>query len=342
LIDFRYHLVSIVAVFLALAIGIVLGATALKPAVTRTLAHEAAVEAKRNKALYAHNQQLKNEIAADESFAAAAQDRLLRDLLTGQSVVLVLAPNTDGATVAGVTRALQAAGARLTGQVTLTSQFFDTSAVNEQAMTAAAKLLAPAGLVPPESAADPQISGQQAMAQVLAETIVAKDGLDTLTPGAVNKVLSGLGNAHYLQIQGAGGGARLSGQASMAVVIVPATVPPAKTSGPFNLALVSLTQDLAEITPATLMAGPLRGTGPRSAVQAVTSGSAGVALTTVDNAETVVGQVIVAQALRKLLEPGGRPTAYGVRPGTVPSPAPIPPASPSPVPSAPSTKKTGR
>ena len=30
MIDFRYHLVSIVAVFLALAIGIVVGATALK------------------------------------------------------------------------------------------------------------------------------------------------------------------------------------------------------------------------------------------------------------------------------------------------------------------------
>ena len=33
MIDFRYHLVSIVAVFLALAIGIVVGSTALKPAV---------------------------------------------------------------------------------------------------------------------------------------------------------------------------------------------------------------------------------------------------------------------------------------------------------------------
>ena len=32
MIDFRYHLVSIVAVFLALAIGIVLGSTELQPA----------------------------------------------------------------------------------------------------------------------------------------------------------------------------------------------------------------------------------------------------------------------------------------------------------------------
>ena len=31
MIDFRYHLVSIIAVFLALAVGLVVGATALAP-----------------------------------------------------------------------------------------------------------------------------------------------------------------------------------------------------------------------------------------------------------------------------------------------------------------------
>jgi Copper transport outer membrane protein, MctB len=342
LIDFRYHLVSIVAVFLALAIGIVVGATALKPAVTSALAKEAAAEAKRNKSLYAHNQQLKNEIAADESFAAAAEVTLLRNLLDGQTVVLVLAPNTDGNTVTGVTRALREAGAALAGQVTLTSQFFDTSAVNEQAMTAAAKRLAPAGLVPPKSSPDPQISGQQSMAQVLAESLVTRNGLATLSQPDVNRILAGFGSAGYVQVSGASGGTSLTGQATMAVVVIPGTVPPAKISGPFNLSLVSLTQDLAETTKATLMAGPLLGSGPRSAIQAVTSGSADVALTTVDNAETVVGQILVAQALRKLLEPGAQPTAYGVRPGTVPSPAPSPSASPSATPSGPSRKKTGK
>lgn len=105
------------------------------------------------------------------------------------------------------------------------------------------------------------------------------------------------------------------------------------------MALVSLTQDLAETTRPTVMAGPLLGSGPRSAIQAVTSGSAGVALTTVDNAETVVGQIVVAQALRKLLEPGAQGTAYGVRPGTVPSPAPSPSASPTVTSSPPIRKK---
>ena len=37
MIDFRYHLVSIVAIFLALAIGIVIGTTALNGPVTEAL-----------------------------------------------------------------------------------------------------------------------------------------------------------------------------------------------------------------------------------------------------------------------------------------------------------------
>ena len=44
MIDFRYHLVSIVAVFLALAIGIVVGSTALKPAVLTGLQKTATAE----------------------------------------------------------------------------------------------------------------------------------------------------------------------------------------------------------------------------------------------------------------------------------------------------------
>ena len=70
-----------------------------------------------------------------------------------------------------------------------------------------------------------------------------------------------------------------------------------------QLALVSLTQDVQEASKGALLAGSLKGSGPRSAIDAVTGGSAGVTLTTVDNAETVVGQIIVAQALRELLNP---------------------------------------
>lgn len=341
MIDFRYHLVSIVAVFLALAIGIVVGAQALVPGVTDRLNKTAAAEKKAIKSLYAHNQQLKNEILADESFAQAAEPSLLRGLLTGERVVLVVAPNADGGTVDGITKAIQQAGASLAGQVVLTPQFFDTGTANEQALMNTVSQLKPAGISLPHSAVSPQIAGQQQAAQVIAATIATKDGLPTMTPNQSRQILTGFASAGFLQVNGPNGASVLSGQATMAVVIIPGTVPPATTRGPFNLALVSVTQDLQEAGKGAVLAGPLLGSGPHSVIEAVNSGAAGVALTTVDNAETVVGQIIVAQALRELLNPHASPTSYGVRPGTVPSPAPSPVASPSvsPTPTRKKSKK---
>ncbi len=340
MIDFRYHLVSIVAVFLALAIGIVVGSTALKGSVVTGLdtvsKHEAAV----NRSLYLHNGQLKNQIKAGETFAQAAEASLLPGLLAGEHVVLVLAPGADSTTVDGVTTALGKAGAVVTGQIVLGSQFFDTSAATEQQLKAAAASLAPPGMTMPHTSPVQQISGQQAAAQVIAAAIVNKDGLATLTAQQSQQIMTGFASSGFLQINGVNGGAALAGQATMAVVVLPATVPPVKTAVPFNMALVSLTQDLQEASKGALLAGPLKGSGPRSAIQAVIDGSAGVTLTTVDNAETVTGQIIVAQALRELLNPHPTPTAYGVRPNAAPSPAPSPVASPSVSPSPSSRKKS--
>jgi hypothetical protein len=334
-IDFRYHLVSIVAVFLALAIGLVVGSTALRPAVVSALNSASSAEAQRNRSLYAHNSQLKAQIAANESFAQAAERNLLTGLLDGEHVVLVLAPNTDGPTVDGVARALTTAGATVTGQVILSAQFFDTGTVTEQQLSGTASSLA-SGLVLPKSDSDAQISGQQAASQVIAAAIANKDGLPTLSQQHTEQILTAFSG--FLQVNGPGDNSSLSGQATMAVVVVPGIVPPSKTSGLFNLALISLANDLQEASKGAVLTGPLLGSGPRSAIDAVISGAAGVTLTTTDNADTTTGQIITAQALAEFLKPNASPAAYGVRQNTVPSPAP----SPSPTPSVSPSHSTGK
>jgi hypothetical protein len=339
LIDFRYHLVSIVAVFLALAIGLVVGSTALQPAVVSALNTASSNEAQRNRSLYAHNSQLKAQIAAEEAFAQAAGGSLLHGLLQGEHVVMVLAPGADGPTVDGIANALHRAGATVTGQVALTSQFFDIGNVTEQQLMTTASSLKPTGITLPNAPPVTQISGQQAAAQVIAATIANKLGVPTLSAVQAQQIMTGFANAGFLQVNGPSGSSSLAGQATMAVVVVPGTVPPAKTSGPFNLALVSLTQDLQGSSKGALLTGPLLGTGPRSAIDAITSGAAGVTLTTVDNADMVSGQIVVAQALAELLKPHATPAAYGVRQAAVPSPAPSPTPSPSVTPSHTTRKK---
>jgi Copper transport outer membrane protein, MctB len=328
LIDFRYHLVSIVAVFLALAIGIIVGSQALAPEVTSKLSSSLTSAEKYNRTLNNQNNQLRQQLAADNEFGQAAQASLLPGRLTGQSVVLIVAPGADNQTVTGVTSALAKAGATVTGQLILDSQFFDTGAATEQALKNTARAHIPPGVRLPRSASDPQISGQQEAAQVISAAIVAATSVPTMTQDESQQILTAFGQQGFLQVSN-NGTAALAGQATMAVVVIPSTVPSVKVSTPFNLALISFTQDLQEASKGAVLAGAFSGSGQGSAIDAVSSGAAAVALTTVDDADSVVGQIIVVQALHELLSPNASPASYGARPGVVPSPAPSPIPSPS-------------
>ncbi len=345
MIDFRYHLVSIVAVFLALAIGLVVGATALQGPVVTGLNNTATQEQKTIKGLQAQNAALSaalsKQAAADGAFAKAGAAYLVSDLLRGQQVVVVAAPGADSGTVSGVAAAVAQAGATVTGQVRLTPQFFDTSPATESALTSLAQQLAPVGSGLPSAVSGDQISGQEAAAQVLAYSLVRKAGTAGLAPAQIQQVINGFGQQGFLQVSAANGGTGLASQADLAVVVIPAT-PVANVSDPFNLALVAVAEQLRKAGQGAMLAGSQAGSGPSSAIDAVNSGAAGVSLNTVDDADTVMGQVMVVQVLRLMLDPHNSPAAYGVGPGTAPSPAPSTPPSVSASPSATSSATPGR
>ena len=339
MIDFRYHLVSIIAVFLALAVGIVVGAEAVSPKVASNLNKEAKSAEKRNSALFAQNAQLKRQINADGSFAQAASSSLLKNLLTDQRVVLVTAPGADNATVNGITNALSDSGAIVTGTVGLSPKFFDVDVTTEATLTETVGQFAPPGLSTSDYAGD-QIAGQEAAAKVIAAAIMDKLGVPTPTSNLTNSILAGFGSQGFLQVSTSNGGTSLLGQATLAVVIAPGTTPAnAGSLSPENRTLIYLTRDLDLAGQGALLAGSLAGSGNDSAIDAVTSGGAGVTVTTVDNADTVTGQIITVQALIGLTRPHATSTAYGVGPGTAPSPAPTPSPTPSVNPSNPAKKK---
>ncbi len=89
MIDFRYHLVSIVAIFLALAIGIVFGATALRGVTLRTLQHEATSLHNEVSAKNVANRALSQRVGADETFAQADAPLLLADEMGATLIVVV-------------------------------------------------------------------------------------------------------------------------------------------------------------------------------------------------------------------------------------------------------------
>jgi Copper transport outer membrane protein, MctB len=325
-IDFRYHLVSIVAVFLALAIGIVIGASAIKPGVLNVLDNASSREGHQITVQRGTIKSQQNQLGADQAFAQAGAPILLNGLLAGQYVALVTAPGADAGTVNGVTAALKLAGATVTTQAQLQPAFFDTSAGTQNLLETLAQQVAPPGLLiqtkPP--GANPVIAGQQQAAQALAAALVNK-GTD-LPADQVNTILDGFKNQGFLQLSPAGGSAAPH-QATLAVVIIPAS-PPSADADPANLALISVAEQLSLSGRGVVLAGPLSGSGPGSAIDELASGSTGAQLSSVDNADKVTGQILVAQALSYLLA-GHKPAAYGVSTGAVPSPAPTPSATPS-------------
>src|SRR5215475_6089460 len=96
MIDFRYHLVSIVAVFLALGLGLLIGATALKPSTLSVLERTSRAERSQIAAALATNGQLNQQLNSNDQFAQAAAPRLLGQLLAGERVVVVEAPGAPG------------------------------------------------------------------------------------------------------------------------------------------------------------------------------------------------------------------------------------------------------
>src|SRR5206468_3169752 len=100
-IDFRYHLVSIVAVFLALAIGIVLGSTELQgPAfslldkTTSKLQNELGqVSSQRDTA--------QQQATEGEMYAQAVEPAVLHNLLTGHRLLIVTEPGAQSSGVSG-------------------------------------------------------------------------------------------------------------------------------------------------------------------------------------------------------------------------------------------------
>jgi Copper transport outer membrane protein, MctB len=319
-IDFRYHLVSIVAVFLALAIGIVVGSTALKPAVLTTLQKTATAEKKRVDALYAQNRQYQSQLGAAESYAQAGEHLALNGLLDSQRVVLVTAPGFPSAVVTGVTSALTVAGAIVTGQVQLQSQFF--TAGTQSDLDTRTQQLTPPGVTLRNGTPQAQAG------QLIASAILTKNG-PTQPPAGVadatgKSILNGYAAGGYLSISG-----NPAARATLAVVIIPAAPPPPSVSSTASQTLVTVAQQLNLADEATVVAGQLSGSGAGSAIDVMRSGGQADHFSSVDNADTVIGQIVTAQALYEQMT-AGKSGSYGaLTSASAAGPSPAPTPSPS-------------
>jgi hypothetical protein len=126
MINFRYHLVSLVAVFLALAIGIIAGSTVIKESILDQTQQNLDNAEKNLKDLEDSNNKLRTQIdqlkGRDDALNAAGTTDLLQNRLTGMPVLMFKVDGVDDNSATMLRTAFTDAGAAFAGVVTFTDR----------------------------------------------------------------------------------------------------------------------------------------------------------------------------------------------------------------------------
>ncbi|RPA20015.1 copper transporter [Gordonia sp. OPL2] len=112
----RQHAISLVAVFLALAVGLFLGSGFIGDQVNSLTG----TSRDRLGDLEKQRDELNEQVNAANSFGAAVAPRLIDGTLKGQSVLVVTTPDAADPDVDAVKESISSAGARFSGQIALT------------------------------------------------------------------------------------------------------------------------------------------------------------------------------------------------------------------------------
>jgi hypothetical protein len=119
LINFRFHLVSLVAVFLALAVGVMMGATVIDRAIVNGLETRIDTVGDRANRTRDENVALKARLDALEGFADQALPLLVGERLKGVPVAMVAIRGVDEGAVRQTVDILRGGGALVSGVVWL-------------------------------------------------------------------------------------------------------------------------------------------------------------------------------------------------------------------------------
>ena len=328
MIDFRYHLVSIVAVFLALAIGIVLGSTELQGPVYNILSHTTSSLQSQLANVSGQREQLEQEDNAADSFIQANETELLTGQLTDQRIAIVTEPGAQASVVSGIIAAARVAGATVTDQINLQPKFFDGSNTTSDTLISMNSSLAQsAGIQLDSSSTSPQAGAATVLAsEILTKTAPAgstdqSTSSTTTTSTEAQSALQSYAGAGFLQTSG---GVPAT-QATLAVIVTPQTIPAGASEDTLGQDLGPFTQALAKVnnTP-TVVVGSAAGSVAGSPIAVLRGTGVASQVSTIDDADTLRGQIVAMQALHIELI-GGSAGSYGIDSGS-----PYPSVTPSP------------
>jgi hypothetical protein len=308
-IDFRYHLVSLIAVFLAVTLGIVIGTTALNDPISADIEARVDQLEKDKRQLEDQTQALTTQLDSADSFEQAVAPSLVGGTLTGKGVlVLATSDEVTPDLVDQVSTLVTAAGGKVSGVVRLQPQFSDPA--TEPALQGYATGPGiPAGVQLPETEDAGQLVGA-----LLAQTLVVPKAPGAKPAGSedVSSVLAGLAALDVLTV----------GSSS----VTPANSVVVLTGSGFDAGADARNQTLLELVSAldsggsgAVVAGTAASARENGLVGAIRSDpQLSGHISTVDNVDRAAGRISTVLALGQ--EAAGRSGLYGTGEDTQPVP----------------------
>ncbi|MGH3955516.1 copper transporter [Mycobacteroides salmoniphilum] len=144
MITLRQHAISLAAVFLALAVGVVLGSGLLNDTLLSGLRDDKRTQQRQIEDLNQDKNALGEKLNAASNFDATMAPRMVKDALGDRKVVLFTTPEADRSDVDGIAQLISTAGGSVSGRVGLTDQFTDANQ-GERLRTIVNSSILPAG-----------------------------------------------------------------------------------------------------------------------------------------------------------------------------------------------------
>jgi hypothetical protein len=305
MIDFRYHLVSLVSVFLALAVGIVLGAGPLKESIGDTLNEQVNLLRNEKDNLRAQTLTQQSSLEHRDDFIKELTPSLVSGQLAGRSVSIITLPGVDNDLVNPLVESITQAGGSVTSRLSLGGAWVDPDRESDRAkvLTDLAAQL-PAGTLPTTGDTDARLS--RLLAGALVTT--SSTGLGRTTE-AGTAVLDALGSVDLIAVKG-----KVSGLAGSALVLAPgnpeASSKQATPTGQAQTEYIDLAEQLHTVGGGAVVTGPASSATGDGLLAAIRGDStAKNQISTVDTGATPMGVLTAVLALREQLS--GSVGAYG-------------------------------
>jgi hypothetical protein len=297
-ISLRYHVISIAAVFLALAVGVVLGSTTLSRTLLSGLNSENGALGTQVTELEDQRNAMSARLGDADSFAATIGPMAVKGTLAQRTVVLITTVDANPADRDAIKALVAGAGAKVTGEVQLTEAFADQARA-DQLKDIVTRLL-PAGVQLP-TVTDPGTLAGGLIGPLL--LINKADNKPQASPEETAAALTGLTDGGFIKVSPDVKPAQLA-------VVLTGGAASGDGAGDRAATIARFAAQLDRSGAGTVLAGSAGSSNGIGAIGVTRADTAATSiLSTVDNADTPAGQIVTILALGEQLD--GKAGRYG-------------------------------